>query len=78
MMHYGAQDNTYVYFRYDGAKKVMVAFNNNPGEKVLDAARFREMLKGVAGGVDVLTGARFDLRTEVRLPARSAVVLELN
>lgn len=78
MMHYGAEDNTYVYFRYDGSKKVMVAFNNNPGEKVLKAARFREMLAGVSGGVDVLTGARFDLRSEVKLPARSALVLELN
>jgi glycosidase len=78
MMHYGAEQNTYVYFRYDGAKKVMVALNNNPAEKVLPAARFREMLKGVSGGVDVLTGQRFDLRTEVKLPARSAVVLELN
>lgn len=77
-MHYGAEQNTYVYFRYDGAKKVMVALNNNPGEKVLPAARFHEMLKGVTGGVDVLTGQRFDLRTEVKLPARSAVVLELN
>ena len=77
MMHYGAQDNTYVYFRYDGKKKVMVAFNNNPGEKVLDAGRFREMLAGVTGGVDVLTGARFDLRTEVKLPARSASAMSV-
>jgi glycosidase len=77
-MHYGAEQNTYVYFRYDGTKKIMVALNNNPGEKVLPVARFHEMLGGVSGGVDVLTGARFDLRTEVRLPARSAVVLELN
>lgn len=78
MMHYGAEENTYVYFRYDGKKKVMVAFNNNPGQKVLKAERFREMLAGVTGGVDVLTGARFDLRSEVKLPARSALVLELN
>lgn len=77
-MHYGAEDNTYVYFRYDGAKKVMVALNDNPGEKVLKAARFHEMLQGVSTGVDVLTGQRFDLRTEVRLPAKSALVLELN
>ena len=59
---------------YDGAKKIMVALNNNANEKVLNAGRFRKMLQGVSGGVDVLTGQRFDLRTEVRLPAKSEPV----
>ena len=58
--------------------QVMVAFDNNPGEKVLPAVRFHEMLAGVSGGVDVLSGQKFDLRTEVRLPAKSALVLALN
>ncbi len=77
LMHYGPQDNTYVYFRYDDRKKVLVALNNNPKEMTLPVERFREMLRGVAGGVDVLTGKRFDLSSELKLPARSAVVLEL-
>ncbi len=77
MMHFGPRDNTWVYFRYDGDKKVMVAFNNNPKEMVLDTARFREMLNGVAGGVDILSGRRFDLQRELRLPAMASVVLEL-
>jgi glycosidase len=77
MMHFGPRDNTWVYFRHDGDKKVLVAFNNNPKEMVLDTARFREMLDGVPGGVDVLSGRRFDLRSELRLPAMASVVLEL-
>jgi glycosidase len=77
MMHYGAEDNTYVYFRYDGTRKVMVAFNKNPKEALLPTARFHEMLRGVGSGVDVLSGQRFDLRTELKLPARSVVILEL-
>ena len=77
MMHFGPRDNTWVYFRYDGDKKVMVAFNNNPKEMVLDTARFREMLAGVPGGVDVLSGRRVDLQKELRLPAMASVVLEL-
>ncbi len=77
MMHFGPRDNTWVYFRYEGDKKVLVAFNNNPKEMVLDTARFHEMLAGVPGGVDVLSGRRFDLRRELRLPAMASVVLEL-
>lgn len=77
MMHYGAQDGTYVYFRYDGAKKVMVAFNKNPAQAVLPVARFNEMLAGVTSGVDVISGKTFRLDTALTLPARSVVILEL-
>ncbi len=77
LMHFGAQDGTYVYFRYDGRKKVMVAFNKGTRQAVLPSARFREMLAGVRSGVDVLTGKTFALDTALTLPARSVVVLEL-
>ncbi|RZA31238.1 MAG: alpha-amlyase [Lysobacteraceae bacterium] len=77
LMHYGPRDNTYVYFRYDDKKKVLVAFNNNPKQMVLDTRRFREMLAGVPGGVDVLSGKRFDLTQALRLPAMASVILEL-
>jgi glycosidase len=77
MMHYGAEDGTYVYFRYLGAKKVMVAFNVGQKEALLPTARFGEMLHGVASGVDVLTGQTHQLATELKLAPRSALVLEL-
>jgi len=77
MMHYAPRDNTWVYFRYNDNKKVMVVFNNNSKDMTLDTERFREMLDGVAGGTDALTGQRFDLRDKLRLPARAALVLEL-
>ncbi len=78
LMHFGPQANTYVYFRYDDKKKVLVAFNANAKEMVLDVARFRVMLAGVPGGVDVLSGKRFDVRSELRLPAKASVILELD
>lgn len=81
MMHYGPQDNTWVYFRYlddqRDDKKVMVAFNNNAKEKVLDVDRFREMLSGVTTGTDALTGKTYDLREKLTLAPRAAIVLEL-
>jgi hypothetical protein len=76
-MHYGPEDNTWVYFRYDDKHKVMVAFNANAKEAVLPVGRFHEMLDGVATGTDVLTGRRFDLGREIRLPAKSVVILEI-
>jgi glycosidase len=77
MMHYGAEDGTYVYFRYDGKKKVMVALNKSGAQAVLPVARFREMLAGVKGGVDVISGHRFALDSALTLPARRSVILEL-
>ncbi|MBQ5947212.1 glycoside hydrolase family 13 protein [Massilia sp. ST3] len=77
LMHYGPRDNTWVYFRYGDSGKVLVAFNNNPKEMILGVERFHEMLGGVSSGRDVLSGKAYDLRSELRLPARSAIILEL-
>jgi glycosidase len=77
LMHYGPEQNTYVYFRYDGASKVMVAFNKNNTDTVLKTARFHEMLNGARAGVDVISGRRVSLDGEVKLPARSALILEI-
>jgi glycosidase len=77
LMHYGPEDNTWVYFRYDQHKKVMVAFNLNDKEMTLPTARFHEMLGGVGSGVDVLSGKRYDLKTALTLAPNAVVVLEL-
>jgi glycosidase len=77
MMHYGPEQNTYVYFRYDGAHKVMVAFNKNASETTLKTARFHEMLDGVSVGTDVITGQRVPLAGDIKLPARSVLILEI-
>ena len=76
-MHFGAENGTYVYFRYDGAKKVMVALNKGMSAAVLPTARFGEMLAGVASGVDVISGQRHGLAGSLTLPPRSVLILEL-
>jgi glycosidase len=77
LMHFGPEDNTWVYFRYDEHDKVMVAFNDNPKEAVLPTARFHEMLRGVESGVDVLTGKTYDLKNALTLPPHASVILQL-
>jgi hypothetical protein len=55
----------------------MVAFNKNKSDTVLKTARFHEMLNGARAGVDVISGQRVSLDGEVKLPARSALILEI-
>lgn len=80
-MHYGPERDTYVFFRYDGTHKVMVALNKNQEAIALDTGRFREMLAGVRQGTDVITGqtTTFDTQpgAQITLPARTALILEL-
>jgi hypothetical protein len=76
-MQFGPENDTWVYFRYDDKKKVMVAFNKNMKPAVLPTARFQEVLGGARSGVDALTGTVFDLTDALTLPARSVVILEI-
>jgi glycosidase len=76
-MHFGPEQNTYVYFRYDDQHKVMVALNKNRSDTVLKTARFHELLQGASSAVDVITGQRIALGEQITLPARSALILEI-
>lgn len=78
MMHFGAEHDTYVYFRYDDKKKVLVAFNKGDKQAALPVARFAEMMSGVARGTDVITGKVHDLSSTLTLAPRSALILELD
>lgn len=81
LMHFGPENNTWVYFRYDDkqrdTKRIMVAMNNNSKEMVLPTARFQEMLKGTASGVDILSGKTIDLSRELRLAPKATLLIEL-
>jgi len=76
-MHFGAEDGTYVYFRYDGAHTVMVAMNRAGAPVTLQTARFAEILKGARAGVDVISGQRVALDGSLPLPSHGVFVLEL-
>ncbi|NRR28933.1 glycoside hydrolase family 13 protein [Oxalobacteraceae bacterium] len=76
-MHFGPEQNSYVYFRYNDSQKIMVVLNKNKTTTVLATARFAEMLGGVGSGVDVATGKTYTLKDTLTVPARSALILEL-
>ena len=78
LMHFGPEHGVYVYFRYDDKKKLMVILNKNKKETPLATGRFREMLDGVAAGVDLITGKTYAMGKELLLPSGAALVLELD
>jgi glycosidase len=71
------QDGIYVYFRYTDTDAVMVMVNKNEEDKEVDLSRFKEILKDYSVGKDVVTRGIYELRTMLRVPAVSALVLEL-
>ncbi|MDO7873418.1 glycoside hydrolase family 13 protein [Hymenobacter sp. ASUV-10] len=77
LMHFIPQDGVYTYFRYDETGTVMVMMNSGKDEKTVDMARFAERLRGFSSGVDVMTGAVVSDLKSVKVPGRTAWVVEL-
>ena len=70
-------EGVYTYFRHSEAGTVMVMMNSNKIEKTVDTGRFAERLTGFSSGQEVTSGAVLaDLKT-VKIPGRTAWVMEL-
>ncbi|MBN1598584.1 MAG: glycoside hydrolase family 13 protein [Bacteroidales bacterium] len=78
LKHYLPADGIYVYFRYNDDKSVMVAINKNSEEVQLETARFKENLTEYNSAVEIISGSAISDLDNIRLPSRSAIVLELN
>ncbi|QMU29250.1 glycoside hydrolase family 13 protein [Adhaeribacter radiodurans] len=77
LMQYLPQNNTYVYFRFDAAKTIMVATNPTDQEITLETSRFAERMSGFNRARNVLTEEVQNSLATLKLPAKSALVLEL-
>ena len=71
------RDGVYVYFRWDADDTVMVVLNTADEDRTLDLGRFRERLPARAVALEVVSGARVVLEDALEVPARAAMVLEL-
>ena len=76
-LHYIPNNNVYVYFRYTDNKRVMVVINNNKETQNLDLKRFSEGLKNFTKGKDIISDKDFDLKTNLSVPPKSSLILEL-
>lgn len=80
LTQFDPEDGTYVYFRQDdrqGGQTVMVALNNADEERMLELARFAEVIGASESAYDVLADANTTLTGELLLPPHSAQILEL-
>ncbi len=77
LMQYLPQNGTYVYFRYDDVKTVMVATNTNADDITVDLSRFSERLNGFTNARNVLTDEQIGELKSLRIPGKTALVLEL-
>ena len=75
--HYIPENNVYVYFRYTDKERVLVIINNNKETQNLDLKRFSEGLKNFTTGKDIISDKDFDLKTNLSVPAKSSLILEL-
>lgn len=76
-LHFVPEKGVYVYFRYNKQNTVMIVLNKNATTTVINTARFAEIMKNKKGATNVLTGDQFLLNKELSVPAKSALILEL-
>ncbi|MFY8004850.1 MAG: cyclomaltodextrinase C-terminal domain-containing protein, partial [Chitinophagaceae bacterium] len=76
-LHFAPFDGLYVYFRYNKQKTVMVILNINNSEKSLDTARFAEILSAKKTFTDIFSKKTYPLQKAVLVPAKTALVFEV-
>ncbi len=71
------QNGSYVFFRYNAQKTIMVIMNTNAEAITLETARFAERMEGFTSAKNVLTEETISSLTSLKIPAMTAWVLEL-
>lgn len=78
LKHYVPEKDTYVYFRSNSEKTVMVVINQNKKAQNLNLNRFSESLGAFISGKDVISGKEFDFsKASISLAPNTSVLLEL-
>jgi glycosidase len=76
-LHFAPFEGIYTYFRYNGAKTVMVIMNKNTEPKQVDNQRFEEILKGKSALKDVISQGTFAISKPLTIPGKTCLVLEV-
>lgn len=67
----------YVYFRYTDKQTVMVVSNTKNTESVVPTVNFAEIMKGAKSAKNIMTGETLNDISSIKVPAMSALILEL-
>ena len=75
--HYVPENNVYTYFRYNDTESVMVLLNNSDEKQEVNVSRFKENILNYTTGKDVITGQTINIKNNISIEAKSALILEL-
>lgn len=78
LLHFGPENGVYVYFRYTNTGKVMVVLNKNAQEKVIDLAKFAEIIQPGMAVKEVMTDKQFTLGANLSVAGKTAMILEVH
>jgi glycosidase len=77
MTQYIPQKGIYVYFRYDAAKTVMIAYNSDTAKQTLKTDRFNERTAGFTSAINVESKEVLNSIQSIEIPGKTTWVLEL-
>jgi neopullulanase len=77
LMHFAPDNGTYTYFRYNKTHSVMVVMNKKHEPVTLDLARVNEVLPPEKIATEVITATPIKLGTQLTVPARGTLVLDI-
>lgn len=77
--HYVPKSNdVYIYFRYTDNEKVMVLLNKNAKDITLDLNHYSEMVSATFKGKDIVSGKEIEANSTLTVPAKTAMIIEIN
>ncbi len=71
-------DNSYIFFRHNDRKVVMVAVNNSPEPKNIDWTVTAELTSGLPEGTDIVSGRKISVREPFSIPPFGSAVVEFD
>jgi neopullulanase len=77
LVQYIPFSGVYTYLRYNDQKTYLIVLNKNDNEIVLDPARFSDHFKRFNMARDILSGVEMKKLTEIKVPAKDGMILEL-
>jgi hypothetical protein len=78
LIHYApGNDDCYVYARIKDDRTTLVILNGGDKDQQLGMDRFSDVIGSYTTGVDVTTGKKIDITSQLNVPARGAFVMDL-
>lgn len=77
MMHFIPKEDVYVYFRYNETQTIMICLNNNDKAKTINSEDFKECMQDFTSATNILTGQTLSNLSQINIPAKGSIVLEL-